>query len=77
MTGFFRLLLSRWCLTLLGTALFCGVVWYLGPLLPELEDWRVRAAAEYARPAWWVYGYSLLYLALLFVAMAVDRHLIR
>ncbi len=37
--------------------------------------WRVRVAAEYARPAWWVYGYSLLYLALLFVAMAVDRHL--
>jgi protoheme IX farnesyltransferase len=37
--------------------------------------WRVRAAAEYARPAWWVYGYSLLYLALLFVAMAADRHI--
>ncbi len=24
-------------------------------------------------PAWWVYKYTLLYLALLFVAMAVDR----
>ncbi len=37
--------------------------------------WRVRVAADYSRPAWWVYGYSLLYLALLFVAMAADRHL--
>ena len=39
--------------------------------------WRVRAAAgaEWVRPSWWVYKYSLLYLALLFVAMVVDRHL--
>ena len=37
--------------------------------------WRVRVAEEFAKPAWWVYGYSLLYLALLFVAMVVDRYL--
>ena len=37
--------------------------------------WRVRRAVEFAKPAWWVYGYSLLYLALIFVAMVVDRHL--
>ena len=39
--------------------------------------WRVRAAAgaEWVKPSWWVYKYSLLYLALLFVAMVVDRHL--
>jgi protoheme IX farnesyltransferase len=37
--------------------------------------WRVRIAADYSRPAWWVYGYSLLYLALLFVAMAADRQI--
>ncbi len=37
--------------------------------------WRVRVAAEFSKPAWWVYGYSLLYLALLFVAMVIDRHL--
>ncbi len=40
--------------------------------------WRVRASREHhawVRHAWWVYGYSLLYLALLFVAMVVDRHL--
>ncbi|HEY5492361.1 MAG TPA: heme o synthase [Gemmatimonadaceae bacterium] len=40
--------------------------------------WRVRSLAARGVPwtaaAWWVYGYSLLYLALLFVAMAIDRH---
>jgi protoheme IX farnesyltransferase len=37
--------------------------------------WKVKVAAptERAKPSWWVYGYSLLYLALLFVAMAADR----
>ncbi|MHB1297774.1 MAG: heme o synthase [Gemmatimonadaceae bacterium] len=37
--------------------------------------WRVRSAADFVKPAWWVYGYSLLYLALLFVAMVIDRRL--
>jgi len=36
--------------------------------------WRVRRAADWTGPAWAVYKYSLLYLALLFVAMAVDQH---
>ncbi len=36
---------------------------------------KMRAAKEWTAPAWWVYKYSLLYLALLFVAMAVDRKL--
>jgi heme o synthase len=40
---------------------------------------RVRRLAargeEWARPAWAVYKYSLLYLALLFAAMVVDRQL--
>lgn len=35
--------------------------------------WRVRVAESYVKPAWWVYGYTLLYLALLFVAMVIDR----
>ena len=37
----------------------------------------MRAARDggWEKPAWWVFKYSLLYLALLFVAMAVDRHL--
>jgi protoheme IX farnesyltransferase len=34
---------------------------------------RMMRAAEWTARAWWVYKYSLLYLALLFVAMAADR----
>ncbi|MEO7963310.1 MAG: heme o synthase [Gemmatimonadaceae bacterium] len=34
---------------------------------------KVRSAAIWTKPAWWVYKYSLLYLALLFTAMVVDR----
>ncbi|MEO7712975.1 MAG: heme o synthase [Gemmatimonadaceae bacterium] len=36
---------------------------------------RVMRAADYVRPAWSLYKYSLLYLALLFAAMVVDRAL--
>ena len=36
---------------------------------------RVMRAADYVRPAWSLYTYSLLYLALLFAAMVVDRAL--
>jgi heme o synthase len=35
--------------------------------------WRVLRADDFVKPAWWVYGYSLLYLALLFGAMVVDQ----
>jgi heme o synthase len=44
----------------LGAPLLWGVV-------------RVMRASEWRAPAWWVYKYSLLYLALLFAAMVVDR----
>jgi protoheme IX farnesyltransferase len=46
----------------LGAPLLWGVV-------------RVMRTAEWRAPAWWVYKYSLLYLALLFGAMVVDRQL--
>jgi heme o synthase len=46
--------------TALGGWLLLGVV-------------RVLRAASYVQPAWAVYKFSLLYLALLFAAMAVDR----
>ncbi|HEU4631320.1 MAG TPA: heme o synthase [Gemmatimonadaceae bacterium] len=36
---------------------------------------RVLRAGQWTARAWWVYKYSLLYLALLFVAMVVDRQL--
>jgi heme o synthase len=45
---------------ILGGLLLAGVV-------------RVSMAAEWTRPAWQVYKFSLLYLALLFVAMVIDR----
>ena len=44
----------------LGALLLAGVV-------------RVMRAADWVKPAWALYKFSLLYLALLFVAMAVDR----
>jgi len=34
---------------------------------------RVARATDWTAPAWWVYKYSLLYLALLFLAMVIDR----
>ncbi|MDZ7631287.1 MAG: UbiA family prenyltransferase [Gemmatimonadaceae bacterium] len=46
--------------TLFGGLLLGGVV-------------KMMRATDWVKPAWWVYGYSLLYLALLFVAMVVDR----
>jgi protoheme IX farnesyltransferase len=48
------------CALVLGIALLGGIV-------------RVRRAKDFAMPAWSVYKFSLVYLALLFVAMAVDR----
>jgi protoheme IX farnesyltransferase len=45
---------------LLGAVLFGGVI-------------RVSTSSDWTRPAWWVYKFSLLYLALLFLAMVVDR----
>jgi protoheme IX farnesyltransferase len=52
----------------LVSALVLGLI-LLGAVL------KMRAAKEWTAPAWWVYKYSLLYLALLFVAMAADRKL--
>lgn len=46
--------------SLLGALLLGGVI-------------RMMRAKDWTAPAWWVYKYSLLYLALLFVAMVVDR----
>ncbi|MFO0070789.1 MAG: heme o synthase [Gemmatimonas sp.] len=39
--------------------------------------WAAQQGQPWTGPAWWVYKYSLLYLALLFVAMGVDRALSR
>jgi protoheme IX farnesyltransferase len=48
---------------LLGGLLLFGIV-------------RVRRRRPWTGAAWWVYKYSLLYLALLFAAMVIDRQLL-
>jgi protoheme IX farnesyltransferase len=50
----------------LASALALGAVFVGGVV-------RVLRATNNAQAAWWVYKFSLLYLALLFVAMVVDR----
>ena len=57
--GAFGLIYLASALTL-GGALLWGVI-------------RVRREKPWTGAAWWTYKYSLLYLALLFVAMVVDR----
>jgi heme o synthase len=50
----------------LVSALVLGAILLVGVI-------RVATSADWTKPAWWVYKYSLLYLALLFVAMVIDR----
>jgi heme o synthase len=38
-----------------------------------VEVWRVTKVEQWTKPAWKLYKFSLLYLALLFAAMVVDR----
>jgi protoheme IX farnesyltransferase len=57
----------------LGSALVLGA-WFL---VDVARVWRHRAGtqADWSAPAWKLYKFSLIYLALLFAAMAVDRHM--
>jgi protoheme IX farnesyltransferase len=50
----------------LVSALVLGAILLVGVI-------RVATTAEWTGPAWWVYKFSLLYLALLFLAMVIDR----
>jgi protoheme IX farnesyltransferase len=50
----------------LVAALVLGVILLVGVI-------RVATSADWTKPAWSVYKFSLLYLALLFVAMVIDR----
>ncbi len=52
----------------LASALILGLLLLAGVI-------QVRTTVEWTKPAWRVYKFSLLYLALLFVAMAVDRRI--
>ena len=55
----------------LGSALILGALFLKG----ALQVYAERVTGNWVRASWWLYKYSLLYLALLFLAMAVDRHL--
>ncbi len=55
-----RILLSRWFLTLVGTVLIGGLVWYFGALLPELEDDLRRAAVIVVLALVWLLSNLLL-----------------
>ncbi|MDQ6612808.1 MAG: heme o synthase [Gemmatimonadota bacterium] len=66
MFGTFGLIYLASAVTL-GAILMAGVLKIL---------FAARAGKPWTGPAWWVYKYSLLYLALLFLAMAVDRAVI-
>jgi len=59
---------SAFGIVYLVSALILGFI-LLGGIL------KMMMAKEWTAPAWWVYKYSLLYLALLFVAMAADKKL--
>ena len=39
-----KLSVMRWCATLVGVQMLCGIVWVLGPLVPALEPWPARLA---------------------------------
>ena len=43
------------------------------PYLQKFAAYYYNRAAEWGKPAWRLYKFSLLYLALLFAAMVVDR----
>jgi protoheme IX farnesyltransferase len=65
-------------ITLLPTAFGAlGIPYFV--MAAALDGWlllgvvRVMRAAEFPKPAWALYKFSLLYLALLFAAMVIDR----
>jgi protoheme IX farnesyltransferase len=60
-----------WAMGALGTVYLASALVLDALLLRGVL--RVLRATDYVQPAWSVYKYSLLYLALLFAAMVVDR----
>jgi protoheme IX farnesyltransferase len=60
-----------WAMGTLGLVYLASALGLGGWLLRGVI--RVVRAADHVQPAWSVYKYSLLYLALLFAAMVVDR----
>ncbi len=60
MKAFWHFLTSRWVLSFFGTALLCGLVWFLGPLLGFLDSWIVRAAVSAVIALVWLVANLLL-----------------
>ncbi len=55
-----KLSLMRWCATLVGAQMLCGVLWILGPLLLPLEPAPARLAGMMALLLAWAAGNLLL-----------------
>ncbi len=68
-----------WWVGAFGVIYLASAVLLGGLLLGGIVKMRraFNARLPWSGPAWWVYKYSLLYLALLFVAMAADRVILR
>jgi type VI secretion system protein ImpL len=60
MKALWHFLTSRWTLSFVGTALLCGLAWFLGPLLSLLDSWIVRAAIVAAILLVWLVANLLL-----------------
>ncbi|HYZ64729.1 MAG TPA: type VI secretion system membrane subunit TssM, partial [Acetobacteraceae bacterium] len=50
----------RWFISFIGVQLLCGVVWFVGPLFPPLEDVLPRAALIAALAVVWAIGNLVL-----------------
>ncbi len=53
-------LMSRWCISFIGTALLAGLAWFFAPLLAGFEDWPPRVALIVALLLAWGGGNALL-----------------
>lgn len=63
------------CIGMLGPVYLVSALVLGGWFLRDAwRVWRQRDTGQWSAPAWKLYKFSLLYLALLFLAMAVDRH---
>ncbi len=60
MSRAFETLMSRWCISFIGTALLAGLAWIFAPLLPGFEDWPPRVALIVALLLAWGGGNALL-----------------
>jgi type VI secretion system protein ImpL len=55
-----KISLIRWCASLVGVQMLCGILWVLGPVWPPLEPAPLRVAAVMALVLGWAAGNLLL-----------------